>query len=118
MPTLPRLFYHVTRKANLDAITKEGLTPNIGPLSTLIDEQHKRIYLFESSEAVEDALGGWFGEAIEETFGEDEPLCLLAIPSRYVVDPKPTFEEDDISFEWYTEHGIEPRNIALLSTDI
>jgi len=118
MPTPPSLFYHVTRQANLQSIKVEGLTPRIGPLSTLIDEQYKRIYLFDSMESVENALLNWFGEAVEEVFGEDEPFALLAIPARYVVEPQPTFEEDETSFEWYTEHRVKPSHIALLSLDI
>lgn len=118
MPTLPSLFYHVTRQADVPVITVEGLKPRIGPLSQLIDEPHARIYLFDSSESVEDALASWFGEALDEVYGEDEPLALLAIPSRYVVEPKPTFEADETSFEWHTEHVIQPGDISLLSTDI
>lgn len=112
------LFYHVTRQANFEAITKEGLKPTIGPLSQMIDEERTCIYLFDSMDSVNDALSGWFGETIEELYGDDEPLCLLAIPSRYVIEPKPTFDSDSQSFEWYTEHIIQPSNIAIHSMGV
>ena len=68
-------YFHVTRKANLEAILANGLEPKIGPRSKLVPETIPRIYFFADMAAVEDALVNWLGEV----FDEDVALVILEV---------------------------------------
>ena len=59
-------FYHATPAANLSAILAEGLEPRIGARSRMIGEEEPAIYLFDALPLLEDAIGGWLGDAYEE----------------------------------------------------
>ena len=67
-------FYHVTRLCFLDNILTRGLIPQIGDLSKKANETVKRIYLFDSKDALENAMLNWLGEEFE-----DEDVCYLEI---------------------------------------
>ena len=118
MPKTPAVFYHATLTKHLPDIQEQGLQPRIGRLSLMIDEPTERIYLFDSLENLDTALGNWFGEALEDVYGEDEPMTLLQIKCEHVTEPRPTFEQDETSFEWTTEHPILPEHIVLMDYEI
>lgn len=104
----PEKFYHVTTQSNLDSIMSNGLIPSIGERSSRLGEENSSIYLFDSKQSVEDALGNWLGEE----FDEDEQLVLLEVSSKDI-DTVPSFEGDDSSFEWTTKNAITPSNIKV-----
>lgn len=118
MPKTPETFYHITRSINVDRILKDGLRPTIGTLSHYIGETVPRVYLFDSFESADTALGSWYGETIEELYGEDEPLTLLSIKRSAVQKPIPTFADDERSFEWTTNYPISRDAIKIESTEI
>lgn len=113
MPTTPKTFYHVTRAKNISHIQKDGLIPQIGTLGKILGEEIPQIYLFDSLESVDDAIGSWLGAELDNLYGEDEPLLLLRIPKEYVTNPAPTFEDEETSFEWSTQHPIKPEHIIV-----
>jgi hypothetical protein len=94
--TVPERFYHLTPRRNLEAIRANGLQPTIGERSENLGELEPRIYLFDSEESVNDALGNWLGEE----FDEDEDLVLLSIPASALENPVPSFPGDESSWEW------------------
>ena len=72
-------YYHVTPTINVTRILKEGLIPQIGPRSALM-EREDGIYLFNSVEDAETALGSWLGDAFDDEFADDEePMALLEV---------------------------------------
>lgn len=73
-----RLFYHVTPRANLPAILREGLKPQCGPRSALCGETAPAVFVFCNQTALDDALTNWLGEA----FDEDEALVILEIDAE------------------------------------
>ena len=93
---VPELFYHLTPRRNLEAILSQGLKPSIGERSKALGEAEARIYLFDSKESLEDALGNWLGEE----FDEDEELVALSIPAHRLETPVPSFPGDESSWEW------------------
>jgi hypothetical protein len=66
--------YHCTPLENLSGVLANGLVPAIGPRSVRIGEETAAVYLFESLEMAEDAIGGWLGDALE-----DDSIAKLAI---------------------------------------
>lgn len=106
---IPKTFYHVTTKANLNSIQKTGLTPAIGDRSADLGEDTNRIYLFDSKESVNDALGNWLGEE----FDEDEELILISVNASNIDSPTPTFDDPEGSFEWITENAILASSIKI-----
>lgn len=100
-------YYHVTLKENLDSILKNGLIPKIGPLSKMADEPIERIYLFPSSYDMDMALMQWFGEVINETYGESVECCSLKIdlPKNFPI----TF--GTVPYECYSYVPIPPEYI-------
>ena len=93
---VPERFYHLTPRRNLDAIKAQGLMPSIGERSEDLGEEEPRIYLFDSKQSLEDALGNWLGEE----FDEDEELVALSIPAHRLETPVPSFPGDESSWEW------------------
>lgn len=100
---VPERFYHITPRRNLEAIKREGLKPSLGERSTSLGEEEPRIYLFDSKESLEDALGNWLGEE----FDEDEELVALSIPAHRLKTPVPSFPGDESSWEWSNTGAIE-----------
>lgn len=101
---MPKQFYHLTTRRNLESIRAWGLTPAVGDRSSALGESESRIYLFDSKESVMDALGNWLGEE----FDEDEELILLSIPADSVEKPLPSFEDPEGSWEWSSNASIKP----------
>lgn len=93
---VPERFYHLTPRRNLEAIKAQGLMPTVGERSESLGEAEPRIYLFDSKESLEDALGNWLGEE----FDEDEELVALSIPAHRLETPVPSFPGDESSWEW------------------
>lgn len=110
---IPEKFYHVALKSNQDSILATGLQPSVGDRSLAFGEEEKRVYLFDSLESVDSALGSWLGEE----FAEDE-LVLLSISSRDVEEPQPEFDDEEGSFEWTTTKSINSSSISVEPVEI
>lgn len=82
---MTRTFYHATPEFNKESIMNLGLIPKIGKLSIDYGEEVEAIYLFNSLSQLDDALSNWFGEEMEEKYGED--ICLstfeITLPISY-----------------------------------
>ena len=98
------LYYHVTKKNRLSSIRRWGLRPAIGRRSTAFGEENPGIFLFDSTDAVEDALMGWLGEA----YDEDDALVLLT------VDLPEEFPLTREAFEFRSEVPILPSHIVKI----
>lgn len=107
---IPKYFYHVTDNQNLGPIQEVELIPTLGPRTCQISDQ-KCIYLFSSQLAAEDAITNWFGDL----FSPETELVLLRIESANIVNPIPTFRDND-SWEWTTTHLI-PNTAITISKD-
>jgi hypothetical protein len=74
--------YHITERKNLASILEQGLLPHIGPRASDFGETIPAIYLFESREALEDAILGWLGNEFES-----EDLICLEVEDGPDVEP-------------------------------
>lgn len=74
-----KIFYHVTPMENVPSISKEGLSPRIGPRSIDYGEKTPAIYLFPDLVSTEDALMNWLGEWYEQQYDEDYELAILKV---------------------------------------
>ncbi len=113
-----RAYYHVTLSKNIPDIQKQGLLPQIGPLSILAGEAKPTIFLFPNLETVEDALMNWLGDYLP-----DEPLALLKVvlppgarPKRSALQDEETGEEIGYEFKVYVP--ISPENLEVLSMNV
>ncbi|MFZ3583681.1 hypothetical protein ACOI1H_16120 [Loktanella sp. DJP18] len=70
------LFYHATPAEALSEILKSGLKPRIGPRSNLMGETIAAVYIFDDPDMLDDAIGGWLGDAFE-----DQGITELAVLS-------------------------------------
>lgn len=68
-------FFHLTPTANLPAIMREGLVPQIGARARRLGEPRAAVYLFASMQDLEHALTNW----LNDEFDEDEPLALISV---------------------------------------
>lgn len=108
--------YHITRKANIDSIMKNGLKPRI-PLDYGERGDIKGIYLFKTLEDVESALEQWLGERIEEWEEKhnkdyDEVLLQVDISNTHFLDII-----DSAEYEWTVTTPISSDNIELADVD-
>ena len=103
-----RTVYHVTLKDNLIDIFENGLIPKIGELSAKAEEPIERIYLFPNIDDMNTALANWFGEVLEETFGEYVNCCSLKIelPDNFPLS------EGEVEYECYSYIPIPPKYIS------
>lgn len=97
--------WHVTPTSNVFGILEEGLVPSIGERSQDLGEDVKRVYVFISAEAMENALSNWLGEA----FDEDEALSILVLD----VEPTQVVVPDNL-FEAYVLETIAPSCIVRI----
>lgn len=103
-------YFHVTPTINLKQIMREGLLPMIGARSAQLNEPVPAIYLFKSTEAVEDACSNWLGEC----FDEDLPLALIAVE----VDDEMQPGSGAAGFETLILQPIPPAALTVLSLDV
>ena len=97
--------FHVTYKKNLKNILKKGLIPSIGERAEQL-ESTEAIYLFESIDAVEDALMNWLGDELDE----DEEIVILEVN----LEGLPVKKE---AFELQVPVLIEPKRILEVFTE-
>lgn len=99
--TEKKIAYHVTPRKNVSNILSNGLIP-----SNTGDNYYKekRIYLFPTRDAVDDAMQDWLGQRFS---GEDDMLSLLAVDVTGL-DIKNDFDE------WYTLDPISKDKIKLV----
>lgn len=69
------LFYHVTPTRNVENIQKNGIIPQIGERSQMIQEPIPQVYLFHSRDDLATALGNWLGEL----YNDSEMLTIFTI---------------------------------------
>lgn len=67
--------FHVTPKANLDSILKDGLMPQVGDRASEMSEAKPAVYCFSGAAECENGLTNWLGEQ----FDEDEALLILEL---------------------------------------
>lgn len=101
--------YHITPSQNTAAIIQYGLVPQVGARSQDLGESRAAIYLFETIEDAEDALGGWLGES----FDEDEALTLLEVNTMDLIA-----SEGGAGYEMVFEDPIDPSRIKVLHQHI
>lgn len=87
-------FYHATHKSNKESIITSGLHPMIGKNSQLINESDANVYLFNSAEDLDTALGQWFGDLFEE----DDELIIIEVLLD-INDPLLQFNQQDTCYE-------------------
>lgn len=68
------MYFHVTKRKNLEKIMKEGLIPQIGK-NSMCCESKPYVFLFVDEESMNIALSSWFGEL----FDEEEELVSLKV---------------------------------------
>lgn len=116
-PPVPKTFYHVARKSDLNSILTGGLEPRIGDRSESLGEDAPRVYLFDSKISAEEGVMSWLGDE----FDEEEELVLLSVEGSSVRDPEATYvyeDEDEESgygpsTEWTTGDGIAASNLRV-----
>jgi RNA:NAD 2'-phosphotransferase (TPT1/KptA family) len=91
--------YHITRTANLLAIKRRGIVPNI---PTDYNEDQKAVYLFPSQEDYENALENWLGDR----YDEDEELVVLTIDTQGL-----NLKPSSVEYELLCFDVIPPQNI-------
>jgi hypothetical protein len=97
--------YHITPVSNLPRIMREGLIPQIGDRSRLM-EQEDGIYLFPTYEDAENALMNWLGYE----FPEGDKLALLEVNW-------PLPEYSTVDYEFVVKEQIPPDRIKVISED-
>lgn len=103
---MTQTLYHVTPASNLPNIQRFGLFPNLGERTQQLDAEKAGVFLFTSTEAVENALGNWLGEAFE---GYPDSLLLLKI------ELPETFElEQHVEWEKISRRNISPTHIKKI----
>ena len=95
------MFFHVTKKENLNSILEEGLIPQIGDNSSCC-ETEPFVFLFTDEDSMNIALSSWFGEL----FDEDEELVSLK-----VLLPDDWELESDVEYEVASRKTIPPEFI-------
>ena len=101
--------FHVTPAVNVPRILKEGLVPQIGARSGLM-EQEDGVYLFRELADVGNALDNW----LEEEFDEDEKLSLLEVTVPPGANTLPTTAD----YEVVVADPIPPKYIKVLYADL
>ena len=113
----PSVFYHVTLTENVKSILQHGLIPQTGRNSEQIGDYG--IFLFDSEQSMEDALGSWLGEEYEDMADElgvdiadiDCTALKISLPSEFPITP--AFEDQDTSTEWVSTEPIPPLYISV-----
>lgn len=104
-----RILYHVTPPANIDSILRDGLIPQLGPRSAIVNETTPAVFCFADMEKVETALMNWLGDY----FDEDEPLALLRV----------TLDSDALvgagaAYEVVVLNPIPPEAVSVMLLDV
>lgn len=98
--------WHVTAAGNKNRIEAEGLVPRIGPRSEAAGETVPYVYLFESTNDMEDALINWLGDELED---EELILCEISLPDSIAQ----TLIREPDSFELRCPRVIPPEYIRI-----
>ena len=69
-------YYHITKPENLESIQREGLKVQCGANCEELGEEQPGVYLLETLDDVEGALGSPWGERV---FDEDEDHVILRV---------------------------------------
>lgn len=108
-------FYHVTPTENVESIRSQGLIPQIGFRSKLVNEQYPLVYLFGSRIEMEEALMNWLGECFLEPLDESKTNWDIGDLSVIILalDPhKENIHKRHYAFEWICDHTIGPEHIV------
>lgn len=102
-------YYHITTENALKSILKDGLKPDIGPLSAIMHEHDKRVYMFKDKNDMYGAIDNWLIDDLECIHGEDAAFCILAIN---VPDDFP-ITHGNVGYEFYSYETIPPEFITV-----
>ena len=105
-----KTFYHLSLKDHEQSILENGLIPQWGARSELINEVMNAVYLFKSEQDVENALLNWYGEWCEDNgIGEDEVVLFrVTLPEEFT-----TFSSPE-QFEVFTTEHIPSEYIEFM----
>lgn len=117
------LFYHVSPGSNYKSISENGLIPQIGFLSSLIEEEKEAIFLFPNEESMDDALGNWLGDNFDNYFDtledEDDDDCEFVLHAFSVLLPLSHFNDylipSEVGYECVSSKPIEKEFIFFHS---
>jgi hypothetical protein len=99
--------YHITDYKNLESILKNGLEPRV-PEDYGMDGDVKGVYFFKTAADMDNALGNWLGERIEEL---EEESGETYEDTLIVVDLTGLSLLDTVEFEWTCIEHIDPSRI-------
>jgi len=103
-------FFHTTLACNKDSILTNGLVPAIGERSAELGEPIERVYLFNSEEDLDSALGSWLGDCFEE----DDILATFKV----ILDlDTPGLKYDPEFYESYSDLVVKPECISYFKED-
>ena len=95
-----KFYYHITEKKNVESIFKNGLIPQQGNKTKLINDEHG-VYLFPSIIAAEDGMN-W----MEDYLDDDDEIVLLKIKHNGTV-------RKISDWEYISPDLIPPQNISI-----
>lgn len=107
-----QVYFHSTPKANWDGIQREGLVPQIGPRSEVI-ESESLVFMFKSEDDLDNALINWFGELFED---EDDDFELVTMKITLPDDFEILFDEN-VGYECMSKKPIPPEFIEFFRFD-
>ena len=84
-------YYHITPTVNVPTIMQQGLVPQTGERSAVM-EQEDGVYLFKTRDDAGDALTNWLGDE----FGEDEELSMLEVSLPPNIKTLPTTADYEV----------------------
>lgn len=96
--------YHVTTSESLNSIFKQGLIPQVGDNAFDCGEKKPAIYFFPTKDTMNDALGGWMGDLLEDN-GEDGYCLTVHVPVDQVQDS--TVDWEKLSYQPVAPENIE-----------
>jgi CRISPR/Cas system-associated endonuclease Cas3-HD len=105
---IERKVWHITPKANVSKIMKQGLIPKIGRRSKSAKEKTPAIYVFPDSISMEDALTNWLDNEFEDV---KLSILELTVPSNWIT-------EHAIRWEAQILHPVPPSMIKILVLNI
>lgn len=99
--------YHVTPSRNVEAILEQGLIPQIGERSGLIEDRDG-VYLFPTYEDCEYALMNWLGDEFEDEF--ELTTLKVTLPQGFPL-------ESEVEWERVSRTRIPPEYITFYKNE-
>lgn len=115
-----KTFYHTTLSVNRKSIETNGLIINIGRLSSELGETVKAVYLFNTLDALENALMNWLGEAykaLADEIGINPDDLVLSTFKVDLPDDFDGLEYNEDMYESISLKNIPPKYISYFRED-